>query len=136
MQEKSATRVFSLGKSSPMRAMVIAIRMATSSVILLQAETFISVAREAFCRDVFQNGKTLPIDRGAGIDQPIMHIAAQKASQGEWVHVFPESKISYTGQLLPLKRGIGKLICDSVRDSHKCASSYSRKVVLAESTLI
>ena len=68
------------------------------------------------CRTVFQNGKVLPIDRAGGIDQPIMHLVAEKAAQGDWVHVFPEAKIGYSGRLQPLKRGIGKLVCDSLRE--------------------
>lgn len=65
---------------------------------------------------IFQNGKTLPIERGQGIDQEIMKVAAQKASEGDWVHVFPEAKIGYTGKLQTLKWGIGKLICDAYRE--------------------
>jgi monolysocardiolipin acyltransferase len=66
---------------------------------------------------VFQNGKTLPIDRAAGISQPIMAAAASRAAAGDWVHVFPEAKVGYTGQLMPLKRGIGKLFCDSLKEN-------------------
>lgn len=76
-------------------------------------------------RHIFQNGKTLPIERGAGIDQPIMKTAASRAAEGDWVHVFPEARISYTGQLLPLKRGIGKLICDSIRDNPRLYASFT-----------
>ena len=65
---------------------------------------------------IFQNGKTLPIERGQGIDQPIMRVAAQKTAEGGWTHVFPEARIGYTGQLQPLKWGIGKLVCDAYRE--------------------
>ena len=75
-----------------------------------------------FPRHIFQNGKTLPIDRKAGINQPIMKTAAGRAAEGDWIHIFPEARISYTGQLLPLKRGIGKLICDSIQDNPKWAT--------------
>ena len=85
----------------------------------------LALRKACSCRDVFQNGKTLPIDRGKGISQPIMHTAAAKAAAGEWVHVFPESKISYTGCLLPLKRGIGKVICDSLKDNPLCVLQFN-----------
>ena len=68
------------------------------------------------CRQVFQNGKTLPIDRGGGVHQPIMEVTAERAAKGDWVHIFPEAKIGYSGQLQTVKRGIGKLVCDCVRD--------------------
>lgn len=73
--------------------------------------------KNIFTRTVFQNGKTLPIDRAAGISQPIMAAAASRAAAGDWVHVFPEAKVGYTGQLMPLKRGIGKLFCDSLKEN-------------------
>ena len=66
---------------------------------------------------MFQNGKTLPIERGLGVDQAIMKTAAERAAAGDWVHVFPEAGIGYTGTIGPLKWGIGKLICDAYRDS-------------------
>ena len=65
---------------------------------------------------IFQNGKVLPIERGQGIDQPIMRIAAKKASEGDWVHVFPEARVGYTGSIGPLKWGIGKLVCEAYRE--------------------
>ena len=68
-------------------------------------------------RNMFQNGKTLPIERGLGVDQAIMKTAAERAAAGDWVHVFPEAGIGYTGTIGPLKWGIGKLICDAYRDS-------------------
>jgi len=73
--------------------------------------------KNIFTRTVFQNGKTLPIDRMAGITQPIMETAASRAARGDWVHVFPEAKVGYTGRVMPLKRGIGKLVCDCLKEN-------------------
>ena len=42
-------------------------------------------------RQFFLNGKTLPINRSRGVDQPIMHIAADLVRRGDWLHVFPEA---------------------------------------------
>ena len=75
-----------------------------------------SARHKVLCRQVFQNGKTLPIDRGGGVHQPIMEVTAKRAADGDWVHIFPEAKIGYSGQLQTVKRGIGKLVCDCVRD--------------------
>ncbi len=44
------------------------------------------------CRQFFLNGKTLPINRKRGTDQPIMHIAAELVRRGDWLHVFPEAR--------------------------------------------
>ena len=41
----------------------------------------------------FRSGKTLPIERGGGVDQPVMALAAGRVAAGDWVHVFPEGRI-------------------------------------------
>ena len=46
-----------------------------------------------------------------------MRIAAAEVSRGGWVHLFPEGRINYTGQLGPLRWGIGKVFCDAVNSS-------------------
>lgn len=63
-------------------------------------------------RQFFLNGKTLPIDRGSGVDQPIMGVASRLLQGGQWLHIFPEGKVHFSGQLGPFKWGIGKVICD------------------------
>ena len=50
-------------------------------------------------RQFFLNGKTLPIQRGGGTDQPIMSVAAARLRQGDWLHMFPEGKINFHGRL-------------------------------------
>ena len=49
-----------------------------------------ATSAQHMCRRFFLNGKTLPINRSRGTDQPIMHIAAELVRRGEWLHVFPE----------------------------------------------
>jgi monolysocardiolipin acyltransferase len=64
----------------------------------------------------FKSGKTLPIERGKGLHQPVMNVVARAVARGDWVHVFPEGKVHFNdgkGPLLPLKWGVGKLCCDS-----------------------
>ena len=70
----------------------------------------------------FQTGKTLPIERGAGTSQPVMHVAAGEIKRGGWVHLFPEGRINYTGQLGHLRWGIGKVFCDAVNATGKVPS--------------
>lgn len=43
-----------------------------------------------WCRQFFQSGKTLPIERGAGPDQPVMQTVAREVARGRWLHIFPE----------------------------------------------
>ncbi len=64
----------------------------------------------------FKSGKTLPVERGKGLYQPVMGVVARAVARGEWVHVFPEGKIVFNdgkGKVRDLKWGVGKLVCDS-----------------------
>ena len=79
------------------------------------------MARPAF-RQFFLNGKTLPIERGEGLQQPIMATAARRVAMGDWLHIFPEGRVNYSGRLGACKWGVGKLICDTVRDGGRCAA--------------
>ena len=65
----------------------------------------------------FLNGKTLPIERGHGLQQPAMQTAAELLARGDWVHVFPEGRVGYSGRLQACKWGVGKLVCDTVAHS-------------------
>lgn len=64
--------------------------------------------------------KVLPVDRGAGLEQEGMRVAAKKLKGGQWVHVFPEG--TRRGDDKPLgnfKRGIGQLVIAS-RSANGC----------------
>ncbi|CAK0739091.1 hypothetical protein CVIRNUC_001135 [Coccomyxa viridis] len=65
----------------------------------------------------FLSGKTLPIERGQGLGQPAMQTAAQLLARGDWVHLFPEGRVSFSGRLQACRWGVGKLICDAVTQS-------------------
>lgn len=59
----------------------------------------------------FGAGKTLPIKRGGGIDQPALKALATKLAAGKWVHFFPEGHVYQFGRI-----GVGKGSHDNVRD--------------------
>eukprot|EP00877_Chromochloris_zofingiensis_P009947 jgi/Chrzof1/5205/Cz15g16090.t1 len=61
----------------------------------------------------FLNGKTLPIERGGGVEQPVMDAAARRLAAGDCMHIFPEGRVIPQGHLGPFKQGIGKLVCDA-----------------------
>ena len=70
------------------------------------------------CRAFFRSGKVLPIKRGDGLDQPNLHVMARRLGQhGDWLHVFPEGRISYDGRLSDLRWGVGKMVCDVMKHS-------------------
>lgn len=64
-------------------------------------------------RQFFASGKTLPIVRGAGVHQHVLKVAASATARGDWVHVFPEGRINFSGKMGPFKWGVGKLVCDT-----------------------
>lgn len=70
-------------------------------------------------RQFFLSGKTLPIERGRGLQQPAMQTAARLLGRGDWVHVFPEGRVGYSGRLQQCKWGVGKLVCDCLAESGK-----------------
>jgi len=69
--------------------------------------------RNWFLSQFFKSGKTLPVERGAGLYQPIMTVVARAVASGDWVHVFPEGRINYSGTLSSFRWGVGKLFCDA-----------------------
>ena len=61
----------------------------------------------------FTAGKTVPITRGGGINQKVMTTMAERVSKGDWLHIFPEGRVSKdTNELGRLKWGLGKMLCD------------------------
>lgn len=75
--------------------------------------------RNFLLEQFFRNGKVIPIDRGLGLNQKAMHVAAAQAASGKWVHIFPEGKVIYGGKLGPCKWGVGKLVCDCYNKSNQ-----------------
>ncbi|KAK3264365.1 hypothetical protein CYMTET_26888 [Cymbomonas tetramitiformis] len=69
--------------------------------------------KNAFLDCFFRSGKTLPVDRGAGTDQPSLTTARELASNGSWIHVFPEGRVSQNGEMRNFKWGIGKMLCEA-----------------------
>ena len=37
---------------------------------------------------------------------------AERVSKGDWLHIFPEGRVSKDGELGRLKWGLGKMLCD------------------------
>eukprot|EP00249_Psilotum_nudum_P013812 c24527_g1_i3 orf=263-1192(-) len=59
----------------------------------------------------FRLGKCIPITRGAGIYQPHMNEALDRLKEGEWLHTFPEGKVSQENKpICRLKWGVASLI--------------------------
>ena len=47
------------------------------------------------------------------MDQAVLRTMAERVGKGDWLHVFPEGKVSKTPQELGrLKWGLGKMLCD------------------------
>lgn len=65
---------------------------------------------------IFSSGKCVPIIRGDGLTQPGFDFLRERLQAGEWVHIFPEggrSRQSEGRLQLPLKTGIGRLMCEA-----------------------
>jgi len=69
-------------------------------------------AKTKLREDFFLCGKALAIKRGGGLDQPVLRTAAELIARGNWVHLFPEGKVSRDGELGRMRRGFAKLLCD------------------------
>ncbi|KAK9831538.1 hypothetical protein WJX81_006941 [Elliptochloris bilobata] len=75
--------------------------------------------RNELLRQFFASGKVLPVERGAGLAQPAVALAGRLAAAGDWLHLFPEGRVGYTGRLAPCRWGVGKVVCDCVRSGHR-----------------
>ncbi|XP_065674516.1 tafazzin isoform X4 [Hydra vulgaris] len=62
---------------------------------------------------VSHHGKLIPIERGKGVYQDGVNYAIQKLNAGDWIHVFPEGKI--TSETVRLKWGVGRMINECVK---------------------
>lgn len=69
-------------------------------------------AKNKLREDFFLCGKALAIKRGGGLDQPVLHTAVELVKRGDWLHLFPEGRVSRDGELSRMRRGFAKLLCD------------------------
>lgn len=59
-------------------------------------------------RQFFSNGKTLPVERGSSVHQPVMVAVGRLLGQGAWLHVFPEGKVQPGGDIGAFKQVRGR----------------------------
>eukprot|EP01080_Neovahlkampfia_damariscottae_P003467 gene3467-6116_t len=69
--------------------------------------------KNVFTSEFFKLMKALPVKRGGGIEQKGMNLVIDKLNQGEWIHYFPEGKISQNGIMNKIKKGTSKLILET-----------------------
>lgn len=75
-----------------------------------------TLAAEDFCfkypilSTFFKTMKAIPIKRGAGLEQPAVFQARQLVQQGEWLHLYPEGKVSQDGNIQRIRRGVARVI--------------------------
>ncbi len=65
---------------------------------------------------VFTAGKSVPIVRGAGIEQPGLRFLGERLEEGAWVHIFPEGGRTRDPRALmtrPFKAGMGRLMAEA-----------------------
>ncbi|KAK5583633.1 hypothetical protein RB653_005231 [Dictyostelium firmibasis] len=68
-----------------------------------------------FYSKFFSLGKCIKIVRGDGIYQDGMNESIDRLSEGQWLHIFPEGKVSQQTQLLYFKWGVGRLVGECFR---------------------
>lgn len=74
-------------------------------------------AKEIMCTNrltsfITAHGKVIPTVRGEGIYHPAITYAIKQLNRGQWIHIFPEGKI--TLEPIRLKWGIGRMIMECV----------------------
>lgn len=65
--------------------------------------------RNSLLNRFFTLGKVMPIRRGGGLQQEELFSAARKLARGEWLHVYPEGKVSQRFIAL-MRHGVGKMV--------------------------
>lgn len=62
-------------------------------------------------RQFFRSGKSLPVDRGAGVNQAVVRTAADRVLRGDWLHLFPEGKVRSQQSTAPWRADLELHIC-------------------------
>ncbi len=59
----------------------------------------------------FAYGKSIPVVRGAGLQQPGVAFCAERlAHDNAWAHLYPEGRVNYEKRPMRLKWGVGHLV--------------------------
>jgi hypothetical protein len=53
----------------------------------------------------------LPIERGAGLTQPALALAARLVADGEWLHLFPEARALWARLAAQLAHAVASDCC-------------------------
>ena len=64
------------------------------------------------CRQFFRSGKSLPVDRGAGVNQAVVRTAADRVLRGDWLHLFPEGKVRSQQSNAPQRAEMYQIVAD------------------------
>lgn len=93
--------------------------LVSSKMIFNQTMLRFSICAKDMCfknrllSETFFLFKALPIERGGGTEQRGMEIIYKKLKEKNWVHIFPEGRISQTGVMNPIKRGVSRIILET-----------------------
>ena len=61
----------------------------------------------------FAHGKSIPVNRGAGVYQEGVNFAIDRLNEGHWVHLYPEGQVNEQKIDMRYKWGVGRLIAES-----------------------
>lgn len=61
----------------------------------------------------FAYGKSIPVNRGAGVYQEGVNFAIDRLNEGHWVHLYPEGQVNENKIDMRYKWGVGRLIAES-----------------------